>query len=243
VNWLRVAAFERDWFLVDIAVVMSIAVWVPGGYRPLWLPLLFASGAVLVTLADRILIRALGSLTGRMRTRTTNSSARIPDEIAWPSVRSAFAFKRDLFTRDLICLALVTPEGVVEFNECDATWSEVIAALPARLPGSVPYAAWYLDVAAEPFAPRVRQIYGEPTSVVPDLATVGASPPSPVTVRDYLGAGTTVIFLAIALLLAVIGILHGPRVLASLVPAIVAYMALSRAAVFCWFAVRGAGTA
>lgn len=241
VNWLRAAAFERDCFLVDLAVVFSFAVWVPDGYRPFWLPLVFASGAVLFTLAGSVVIRGLDSLTERIPKRRADASARIADDLAWPTVSSAFVFKRDLFTRDLICLALVTPDGVVEFNECDDAWSELVAALPERLPGCVPYAAWYLDVAAEPFATRVRQIYGEATSAAPELDTLGTSDPT-ATVRDYLGGGTIVMFLAIVLLLAIIGILHGPRVLANLVPAIVAYLAISRAAMFSWIALRGAAT-
>ncbi len=46
--------------------------------------------------------------------------------------------------------------------------------------------------------------------------------------------------LAIAFLLVIIGLLQGPRVLANLVPAILAYVAISRAAILAWFKRRGA---
>jgi hypothetical protein len=60
------------------------------------------------------------------------------------------AFKRDLFTVDLICLAFSLPDGVVQVDEEMVGYQSLLAELPSHYPGY--YAGWWEKVAHPPFA-------------------------------------------------------------------------------------------
>jgi hypothetical protein len=262
---LRAAAIERDWFLVDIAVFMSLAAWVPDGYRPLWLPLAFGGAAALFVVVSRALGRGLSALAERLLRRgrgptirtdgdgfTIRAGARAPEvRYCWRDVERAYAFKRDLYTTDLVCLALATRDGVVELNERDDGWQAFAEALEERLPGCEPYGVWYLDVIKVPFAARTHRIYGPASEAKPPPAEpapaaacddqesyAGGSATVWTSLRDYLACGTAPLVLAAAFVLAVVGAVHGPRSLIyAFMPVALAYVALSRIALGAWLAI------
>jgi hypothetical protein len=264
---MRVAGWELEWFLVDIAAIAGCAAWVPGGFRPLWEPLAFVLAAAVATLAGRGLSRLIGALLEPLARRalryTTivsgagvrrcNALGRRVAGFTWSDVIAAYAYKADAYVHDVVCLAFVTPTGIHEFDERDAAWREIGEGASVHLAGSIPFAAWYLDVIREPFAPRFTSVYeketAEATARAADLerlrhdvlstgddAASDAGDAVPLgrfaTVRAYVALGTSGMVLAIAALLGAIGVLHGPASLVSLALVTVAYLVLSRAALF-----------
>ena len=264
--WMRAAMWERRIALVDLAVVFSFAAWAAVGFRPLWLPPAFAAGAAVASGAYRLFGIAVAQAVKRLRreslvletagARRSNAFGKTVASIAFADVTSAYVFKRDLYTTDVVCLALATRDGAFECDERDRGWTEFAEALARHLPGSTPYADWYLDVTREPFVPQLRQIYGMPNTdaglraAAEELDAADAvregdldresTPWIPPTglrarlpaVRDYADAGTSGMFVAVALLTALVSVVHGPRDLAMFALVTLAYLALTRAAVF-----------
>ena len=73
-----------------------------------------------------------------------------------------YAFKRDCFTVDQICLLVGNPEldQWIQVNEDDDGYSQLIAELPVHLDGFVhPQVEWWQSVALPPFETQWTQIY------------------------------------------------------------------------------------
>ena len=69
--------------------------------------------------------------------------------LAWKEVRRLDVYKRDIYTGDLLCLAILVAEnGVVEINEEMRGWNGVGDAIERYLPGSLPYAEWAFQIIA-----------------------------------------------------------------------------------------------
>jgi hypothetical protein len=80
--------------------------------------------------------------------------------IPWTSIRRVVAFKRDVFSHDLLCLALeLQPQAVVELDESMKGWHELLMALPARLPGALSADEWLARVAFPAFKESSLDIY------------------------------------------------------------------------------------
>jgi hypothetical protein len=57
-------------------------------------------------------------------------------EIRWADIVVVVAYKRDCFSVDLICVALVGHENVLEVSEEMNGWSELLDSFTEYLPGS-----------------------------------------------------------------------------------------------------------
>lgn len=79
--------------------------------------------------------------------------------VRWDEIRQVAAFKRDLMTVDLVCLAVATPAGVVEIDEDMAGYREVEAQLCARLGIGE---AWRLSVLFPAFAANPTLLFPAP---------------------------------------------------------------------------------
>lgn len=80
--------------------------------------------------------------------------------IDWRSIRRVVAYKRDLLTHDLLCLALeLDSEEVIELDESMTGWSHLLDALPARLPGAISSADWYRRVVFPAFAESGVEVF------------------------------------------------------------------------------------
>jgi hypothetical protein len=89
------------------------------------------------------------------------SSPRSAKLIPWTSIRRVVAFKRDVYSHDLLCLALeFQPQAVVELDESMKGWHELLKALPARLPGALSADEWLPRVAFPAFKESSLEIYG-----------------------------------------------------------------------------------
>jgi len=98
------------------------------------------------------------------------------ERVAWSDVRRLDAYKRDIYSGDLFCLAILVAAGgrLFEINEESPGWKEAGDAIERYLPGSLPRAEWTLRlIAANP---------GECVAIYPvDLLPLNnaASKPSP----------------------------------------------------------------
>jgi hypothetical protein len=80
--------------------------------------------------------------------------------IAWRDTVSIEAFKRDLYTVDLICLTFqLRNKKAVEINEEMDGWESLVATLPEYLPGCQTFEEWFTEVAFPAFKPNVTVIY------------------------------------------------------------------------------------
>lgn len=87
-------------------------------------------------------------------------------EMLWTNVEEVHAFKRDLYTTDLICLAFKR-EGTneyIEIHEEMAGYHDLLQALPGRLPGF--RLDWFCDVAFAAFETNHRTIWKRSTKQV-----------------------------------------------------------------------------
>lgn len=80
--------------------------------------------------------------------------------IAWRDTVSIEAFKRDLYSVDLICLTFhLRNKKAIEINEEMDGWESLVTTLPEYLPGCQTFEEWYTEVAFPAFKPNLTVIY------------------------------------------------------------------------------------
>jgi len=74
------------------------------------------------------------------------------EQVAWSEVRRLDAYKRDIYSGDFLCLAILAAGSrVFEINEESPGWKEAGHAIERFLPGSLPHVEWTLRlIAANP---------------------------------------------------------------------------------------------
>lgn len=78
----------------------------------------------------------------------------------WADVFRVVAFKRDVFSADLICMEIQDRVGSsIEINEQMEGWKELVAMLPEYLPEFPQFEQWFLRVAQPPFRPCPTELY------------------------------------------------------------------------------------
>lgn len=78
----------------------------------------------------------------------------------WADVFHVVAFKRDLFSVDLICLEIQDRvNSSIEVDEQMEGWKELVASLPDYLPGFPKFEEWFSRVALPPFETRPTELY------------------------------------------------------------------------------------
>jgi len=91
---------------------------------------------------------------------TEEGRVRHTSSLRWSGVDSVEVFKRDLFSYDLICLRLVANnEVVVEFDEEDPRWKELMSTLPIHLPGCKRWEDWFPKVAFPAFDANLQRVF------------------------------------------------------------------------------------
>ncbi|WP_419804547.1 hypothetical protein [Terriglobus sp.] len=91
-------------------------------------------------------------------------------QVRWDQVERVTAFKRDLYTVDMLCLLILLGEdqAIFELNEQMEGYNEFVAAMDIALPGAMPWAQWFMAVAFPAFATNPLCIYrrgGEPDPI------------------------------------------------------------------------------
>lgn len=91
----------------------------------------------------------------------TRQSAHAP----WEALERVTAFKRDLFAYDLICLELVTANAVIEFDEEDPRWKELVRTMPDHLAGCCKWGQWFTSVAFPAFETNKQTLFERRTGL------------------------------------------------------------------------------
>jgi hypothetical protein len=91
----------------------------------------------------------------RLRVETRDGRVELP----WKEVAEVHAFKRDIFTADLICLAFIgeDTQSPIEIHEDMAGYYDLLQTLPDRLPGLT--STWFLEVAFPAFEMNHQTIW------------------------------------------------------------------------------------
>ena len=88
-----------------------------------------------------------------------NSGYKI-ERILWSEIESAYVYKCDAFTSDLICLAFRLKDGSsFEVNESMQGWQNLVDNLPEHLPDCMEFSEWFMTVAFPAFEMNITQIY------------------------------------------------------------------------------------
>jgi hypothetical protein len=80
-------------------------------------------------------------------------------DIAWNQVMRIAAFKRDMFSVDLICLAFETNSSALEVDEEMEGWEKLLESLPNYFEKILLREEWWNEVAHPAFAINLTQIY------------------------------------------------------------------------------------
>jgi hypothetical protein len=80
--------------------------------------------------------------------------------VAWDQITRIVAFKRDVYSHDVICLLIETNQtNVLELNENMPGWTELVKELEIRLPSAKPHAEWFTEVAFPAFAVTPTEVF------------------------------------------------------------------------------------
>ena len=91
---------------------------------------------------------------------TERGATRHEGVLKWGSIVSVIAFKRDIFSDDLICLGITDDDDLaVEFDEEDPNWDLLVKTLPESLPGAIAWSDWFQEVAFPAFELGERTIF------------------------------------------------------------------------------------
>jgi len=83
-----------------------------------------------------------------------------PSRMSWSEIVKVTAYKRDLFSTDLICVLLSRADQAgLEIHEDMSNWIDFTTALPTRLPGCKPTASWLQDITVPAFATKLTELY------------------------------------------------------------------------------------
>jgi hypothetical protein len=81
--------------------------------------------------------------------------------LVWEQVANVFAYKRDCFAVDQICIVIgtATPTEWIEVREDDEGYQYLIEQMPIRIVGCPTPNEWWERVVLPPFATQWTQIY------------------------------------------------------------------------------------
>lgn len=88
-----------------------------------------------------------------------NGTERQRHVLGWEEIEEVWAYKRDLFTVDQICLDIKGEDVEIFVTEDIPGWAELIAALPAGLPGCLSQEEWLSAVTHPAFEENLTLLY------------------------------------------------------------------------------------
>jgi hypothetical protein len=88
-----------------------------------------------------------------------NSELEYERLIPWTKIEKIAAFKRDLYTVDLMCIAFETSDFVYEINEEMVSWAAFVTAIATHLPGCLKVEEWYQAVMLPAFETNQTVLY------------------------------------------------------------------------------------
>jgi hypothetical protein len=88
----------------------------------------------------RAVIRTDSALLQRTAQFTDGSTGAV--EMKWSEIKRVAAFRRDVLTRPVFCVAITDPANVVVLDESMQGWKPLIKALSKRLSQSPSFSEW-----------------------------------------------------------------------------------------------------
>jgi hypothetical protein len=90
--------------------------------------------------------------------------------VEWSSIVAATAYKKDLITTDLVCVAFELEGGAfVEVHEEMKGWIEFCRAMPDCLPGAARWEQWFMQITTPAFEPCITQLFRRSPSSAADV--------------------------------------------------------------------------
>ena len=84
----------------------------------------------------------------------------LPTQMLWGEVFRATAYKRDMFSTDLICVFLSRADQTgIEILEEMNNWIDFITSLPKRLPDCKPVESWLQQITVPAFATNITELF------------------------------------------------------------------------------------
>lgn len=83
-----------------------------------------------------------------------------PTRMSWREVVKVTAYKRDLFSTDLICVFLSRADQTgIETHEEMNNWIDFVTSLPKRLPDCKPVESWLQNITVPAFATNMTELF------------------------------------------------------------------------------------
>ena len=83
-----------------------------------------------------------------------------PTRMSWSEVIKVTAYKRDMFSTDLICVFLSRADQTgIEIHEEINNWIDFITSLPKRLPDCKPIESWLKQITVPAFATNITELF------------------------------------------------------------------------------------
>lgn len=81
--------------------------------------------------------------------------------LVWDEIEEVYAYKRDVFAYDLICIAIVdkTNHIAMEVTEDDKGYRDFIDCLPQYLNGCLSHDEWFWDVVLPAFETNMKYLF------------------------------------------------------------------------------------
>lgn len=88
--------------------------------------------------------------------------------VAWAHVSEVNAYKRDLMAVDQVCVAFTFDESkIVEINEEMRNFVDLCEQLPTHLPGTTPFANWYMEITVPAFELCLTRLFSRNSCITP----------------------------------------------------------------------------
>jgi hypothetical protein len=104
---------------------------------------------------------------GVVYTSCLNGELEVDELIPWTKIELVAAYKRDVFSYDLICIGLDISAFSYETNEEMVCWTAYLKELPKYLPGCLGADDWYEAARLPPFARNWTILYTRETTSDP----------------------------------------------------------------------------
>jgi hypothetical protein len=98
-------------------------------------------------------------VSGMTRTVSFSDGSVSIATVEWRDVTTVVAFKRDLFTYDLLCVEIVTPTDRLELDEEMDGWANMLEELPVYLPGTLETSQWWNNVVHPAFVTNPTPLF------------------------------------------------------------------------------------
>jgi hypothetical protein len=112
---------------------------------------------------ERIVLTIIASDAGGIRlANQLQNGTELVESIPWNSIVGVYAFKRDLYAYDRICVLLIADKLSFELDEEDIGWTGFLDGLQKYRPGILPCSEWWEKVTLPAFETKWTVLWEAP---------------------------------------------------------------------------------